>query len=85
METNLEECLNKTIGRKSTPTQLDNLIRGYRLYARSEGKSPKTIRIPTTAVNTLKNFLEAKGFSTDVTEIGHREIVDGVSYQLPAR
>jgi len=74
METNLEERLDKTIGRKSTPTQLDNLIRGYRLYARSEGKSPKTIRITTTAVNTLKNFLEAKGFSTDVTEIGTEEL-----------
>jgi len=45
----------------------------------------KQLEITTTAVNTLKNFLEAKGFSTDVTEIGHREIVDGVSYQLPAR
>jgi hypothetical protein len=45
----------------------------------------KQLEITTTAVNTLKNFLEAKGFSTDVTEIGHREIVDGVSYQLPVR
>jgi len=74
METNPEEQLGSIIQRKSRTTQLDNLIQGYRLYARSEGKSPKTITITTTAVNTLKNFLEARGFSTDVTEIGTEEL-----------
>ena len=60
METKIEEQLDTIIERKSQATQLDNIIQGYRLYARTEGKSPKTIRITTTAITTLRDFLEAK-------------------------
>jgi len=74
METKIEEQLDTIIERKSQATQLDNIIQGYRLYARTEGKSPKTIRITTTAITTLRDFLEAKGFSSDVTEIGTQEL-----------
>jgi len=74
METRIEEQLDRIIQRKSRATRLDNLIQGYRLYARTEGKSPKTIRITTTAVNTLRDFLEARGLPTDVTEIDTQEL-----------
>lgn len=74
METKLEEQLNSIIERKSRATQLDNLTQGYRLCARTEGKSPKTIGITTTAVTAFRDFLKAKGFSTNVTEIGAQEL-----------
>ena len=63
METIIEDQINRIIERKSRATQLDNLIQGYRLYARTEGKSPKTIRITTTAVTTFRDFLNARRFS----------------------
>ncbi len=74
METTLEQQLNGIIKRKSQATQLDNLIEGYKLCARTEGKSPKTIRITTTAVTTFRDSLNAKRFSSDVTEIGTQEL-----------
>jgi len=74
MVTNFEEQLSQIVKTKSQATQLDNLIQGYRLYARTEGKSPKTVEITTTAVTTLRDFLEAKGFPTDVVEIGTLEL-----------
>ena len=74
MVTNLEEQLSQIVERKSQANQLDNLIQGYRLYARTEGKSPKTIEVTTTAVTSLRDFLEAKGFSTDIGEIGTLEL-----------
>jgi integrase/recombinase XerD len=70
----IHEQLDRIIERKSAATGLDSLIRGYRLYARTEGKSQKTITITTTAVNTLRDFLESSGFSTDVTDIGTKEL-----------
>ena len=70
----IHEQLDRIIERKSTASGLDSLIQGYRLCARTEGKSQKTITITTTAVTTLKNFLEARGLSTDVTDIGTREL-----------
>ena len=63
MAINIKEQLNRIVERKNKATQLDNLIQGYKLYARTEGKSKKTITITTTAVTTFKEFLETKGFS----------------------
>jgi integrase/recombinase XerD len=74
MATNLKEQLNRIIERKSRATQLDTLIQGYRLCARTEGKSPKTIGITATAVTTFRDFLETNRLPTDVTEIGVQEI-----------
>lgn len=70
----IHDQLDRIIERKSAATGLDSLIQGYRLCARTEGKSQKTITITTTAVTTLMNFLEARGLSTDVTDIGTREL-----------
>lgn len=74
MTANLQEQIYKIVNHNSRITQLDNLIQGYRLCARTEGKSEKTIRITTTALTTLKDFLEARGYPTDVTEIGAPEL-----------
>jgi len=74
MVTKIEEQISQIVERKSPATQLDNLIQGYKLCARTEGKSPKTIEITTTAINTLRDFLETRGFPTDVGEIGTLEL-----------
>ncbi|HUU62884.1 MAG TPA: tyrosine-type recombinase/integrase [Dehalococcoidia bacterium] len=55
-------------------TTLDTLIEAYRLNARIEGKSPKTVAIYTTALTILNNFLKQDGLPTDVGEIGVLEI-----------
>ena len=85
METIIEHQLNRVIERKSKANQLANLIEGYGLYARTEGKSPKTIRITTTAATTLRDFLEANGFSTNVTEIGTQEHLGHASFNTTSK
>lgn len=55
----IHEEINHIVEIKSRATHLDNLIQGYRLCARTEGKSEKTIRITTTALTTLA-FLHYK-------------------------
>ena len=80
MTANLQEEINQIVELKSRATRLDNLIQGYRLCARTEGKSDKTIRITTTALNTLKDFLESREYSTDVIEIGARELREFILY-----
>jgi len=52
----------------------------YQIQAKTEGKSPHTIRIYTTALSILQRFLERKGYSTDVTKIGPEEIREFISY-----
>ena len=55
-------------------TSLENLIEGYRLYARSEGKSQNTIALTATAVGILVGLLQQEGLSTDVTRITAQDI-----------
>jgi site-specific recombinase XerD len=74
MTASIQEEVNQIVRFKSRATRLDNLIQGYRLCARTEGKSEKTIRIYTTALTTLKGFLEARQYPADVTEIGASEL-----------
>jgi len=80
MATNLEKQLSRIIENRTKATQLDNLTRGYRLYAQTEGKSQKTIGITATAVTTFRDFLEASGFSTDVADIGAQELREFILY-----
>jgi site-specific recombinase XerD len=74
MTASIQQEVNQIVEIKSRATRLDNLIQGYRLCARTEGKSEKTIRIYTTALTTLKGFLEARQYPVDVTEIGASEL-----------
>jgi hypothetical protein len=50
-----EEQLHSIVPRKNQATELDSLIQGYRLYARTEGKSPRTVGITNAAMGTLRN------------------------------
>jgi hypothetical protein len=70
MTANLHQQVYQIFELKSKATHLDNLLQGYRLCARTEDKSEKTIRITTTALTALKDFLEARQYPADVTEIG---------------
>ena len=74
MTANIQEEVNHIVEVKSRATRLYNLIQGYRLCARTEGKSEKTIRITTTALTTLRDFLEARQYRADVTKIGASEL-----------
>ena len=63
-----------TLQTGSADTDLDNLVRFYRVTARAEGKSLKTIAIMATAISSLRLFLESKGYPSDVTRIGVLEL-----------
>jgi site-specific recombinase XerD len=66
--------LNHIVETRSRATRLDTLIQGYKLCARTEGKSENTIRIANTALTTLKGFLKSREYPTDVIEIGVNEL-----------
>ena len=56
MTVNIHEEVNHLFNKTSGSTTLDNLIQGYVLCARSEGKSAKTIQIMTTdTVNSVSS------------------------------
>jgi len=55
-------------------TELGCLVEGYRLCARSEGKSQNTIDIVTNSVNYFRHFLHSNCLSTDVEHIRSQEI-----------
>jgi hypothetical protein len=74
MAANIHQEVNQIVEIKSRATWLDNLIQGYRLCARTEGKSENTIRIYTTALTALSDFLKARQYPADVTEIGAQEL-----------
>jgi len=74
MTANLQQELNHIVELKGRATRLDTLFQGYRLCARTEGKSENTIRIANTALTTLKGFLVSREYPTDVTEIGVNEL-----------
>jgi integrase/recombinase XerD len=57
-----------------SPTDLANLSAGYRLCAKSEGKSKSTIDIVTSSIRYFEQFLISDGMETDVTLITAREI-----------
>lgn len=67
----LKECL---LRQKMTPTELSSLMSGYSLCAQTEGKSKNTVTIVTRSVTYFNDFLSVNGLSTDVTQIGTREI-----------
>lgn len=74
MAVNLQQRLNHIVETRSRATRLDTLIKGYKLCARTEGKSENTIRIANTALTTLKGFLESRKYPADVAEIGVNEL-----------
>jgi site-specific recombinase XerD len=55
-------------------TELDHLLEGYKLCARSEGKSRNTIDIVINSVNYFQSFLRSNRLQTDARHIGSQEI-----------
>lgn len=55
-------------------TELAHLLQGYRLCARTEGKSQNTIEIVANSVDYLCDFLNSEGLSTDAAFIGPEHI-----------
>ena len=64
----IDRLLSQVLPRSTAPS-LGTLMEGYRLSARSEGKSPSTIAIVEASVRYLEEFLASEGLSTDVGEI----------------
>ena len=69
----IDVFLSQTL-RKGVATQLDKLLEGYRLSAKSEGKSTNTIAIVVASVRYLDEFLNDNNLSNNVGEIGVEEL-----------
>jgi len=50
------------------------LIGGYAVGAQTEGNSPNTVAIAVNSVKYLTDFLSSEGLSSDVSQIGVKEI-----------
>jgi site-specific recombinase XerD len=65
-------------GKQAAPatsaTDLERLLQGYRLFAKTEGKSERTIAIVVSSVTYLERFLSSEGLPTDAALIGPSEI-----------
>ncbi len=85
MTANIRQEISRIVESRNRATQLDNLIQGYQLCARTEGKSENTIRITKTALATLRGFLESRGYSTDTNEIGTCELREFILYLQQVR
>jgi len=70
---NIDGLLDEILQKESS-TQLGKLLEGYHLSASSEGKSPSTIAIVEASVRYLDEFLRSNNLSSDVTEIGVKEL-----------
>ncbi len=58
----------------SSKTGLLSLAASYRLCARAEGKSQRTIDMVSSSVGYLDSYLRSESLTTDATEIGPAEI-----------
>lgn len=74
MKDDIHKQVDNLLHLKTEATHLDNLIGGYKICARSEGKSKNSISATTTALVRLTGFLRAMDFSLDVTEITTGEL-----------
>ena len=80
MTTNFKNELNHNIDLKNQANCLGILIQGYRLCARTEGKSENTITIYTTALKTFSRFLTIHEYLQDVAQLGTLEIREFIVY-----
>ena len=67
-------CQRGVRASSKTATDLSTLIGSYRLCARAEGKSQKTIDLTSLALRKLKAFLEDNHLPADAGVIGANEI-----------
>jgi site-specific recombinase XerD len=73
MPQDVGSLLDEILSREQT-SQIDRLLKGYRLSAQSEGKSPNTIAIVEASVGYLGEFLAANALSTNAARIGVEEL-----------
>ena len=73
MDREIEQFIQEVL-RGKPKTDLEHLVEGYRLCARSEGKSISTIVLVEASARYLADFLKANGMSTDVKEIGLEQL-----------
>ena len=85
MTANIQQELDQIVEKRSPATGLDTLLQGYRLCARTEGKSEKTIAITTTALTKLNRFLESRKYSSNVIDIGAQELREFIIYLQEVR
>ncbi|MFC2036199.1 tyrosine-type recombinase/integrase [Chloroflexota bacterium] len=71
--------INQTLKRKVS-YQLDTLLEGYRLTARSEGKSQNTIDIVSASIHQLERFYATKELPLDVANIDVMELRQFIVY-----
>ncbi len=64
----------KQLLRRERKTEVEQLIEGYKFCARAEGKSNNYICLVASSVEFLRQYLEAKNLSTDVTKISVQAI-----------
>ena len=69
----------------SGATDLDSVIKGYCLCARSEGKSPKYIALVVTATRSLLRYLKENGLPTDVSQIDAQQLRGFILYLQQAK
>jgi len=62
--------------------ELDKLITGYRLCAKTEGKSPRTVQAVADSMAYLERFLDSEGLPIDARHIGPAEIRAFILYLL---
>lgn len=75
----IEEFIEKTIGAKEN-TDLANLIKGYNLCARSEGKSTNYINLVTACIGFFIRYLDANSLPTNVSGINAQHIRGFIVY-----
>ena len=70
---NIDRFLDEVLHERDT-VKLHEFVEGYRLSAKSEGKSPNTFAIVEASVRYLDEFLVANNLSTNVGEITAQEL-----------
>ncbi len=66
--------------------ELKTLIDGFKLSCQTEGKSPKTIEWYIFFLARFRQFLERRGLSTDLSEIGKDSVREFIGFlQTEAR
>jgi len=80
MAENLEKQLANVLERHRNNNDIEQLIWGYKVCAKTEGKTTGTLGIYITALKRFINFLKVNKYCQDVTEINTQVIREYVLY-----
>jgi len=76
---NIDKFLEELLDQGAT-TRLNGLLEGYKLSAKSEGKSHNTVAIVEASVSYLARFLSDNNLSTQVDQIGTKQLREFIVY-----